>query len=191
MKNKAAEFYTKLSATEKKIFWLAVALVGSMFIDRVIILPVATTLTTLNTSLREQESSIRKSMNVLLHKDGIIAESHEYTAYSVEAKNPEEEMVGLLKEVEAVAEKSGVNLIYVKPANVKDEKGIKRYYSVLECEAPMEQVATFFHGIESSTKLLKIEKYQIQPKSKDSSTARVAVTVYKTVLASIAGPASI
>ncbi len=174
----------KLSATEKKIFWLAVALIGSMFVDRVIILPVSTTLTTLNANLREQEATIRKSMNMLLHKESIIAESREYMAYSVEAKNPEEEMVGLLKEVESVAEKSGVNLVYVKPANVKDEKGIKRYYCTLECEAPMEQVATFFHGIESSTKLLKIEKYQIQPKSKDSSTARSSVTVYKTVLAS-------
>ena len=183
MKNKAAEFYTKLSATEKKIFWLTMMVVGFMFVDRVIVLPVATTLTTLNTSLREQESSIKKSMNVLLHKDGIVAESHEYAAYSVEAKNPEEEMVGLLKEVEVVAEKTGVNLIYVKPANVKDEKGIKKYYCTLEFEAPMEQVATFFHGIESSTKLLKIEKYQIQPKSKESSIARCSVTIYKTVLA--------
>jgi hypothetical protein len=46
----------------------------------------------------------------------------------------------------------------------------------------MEQVPTFFQGIESSTKLLKIEKYQIQPKTKDSSIARCAVTIYKTVL---------
>ncbi len=183
MKNKVAVFYTKLSSTEKKIFWVAVVLIGFMFVDRVIVLPVSTTLTSLNVNLREQVSAIKKSMNVLLHKDGIIAESREYIAYSVEAKNPEEEMVGLLKEVEAVAEKSGVNLIYVKPANVKDEKGIKKYYAALECEAPMEQVATFFHGIESSVKLLKIEKYQIQPKSKDSSIARTAVTIYKTVLA--------
>ena len=183
MKNKAAEFYAKLSATEKKIFWMTAALVAFVFVDRVIILPVSTTLTALNTNLREQEISIKKSMSVLLRKEGIIAESREYMAYSVEAKNPEEEMVGLLKEVEAQAEKSGVTLIYVKPANVKDEKGVKRYYCTLELEAPMEQVATFFHAIESSTQLLKIEKYQVQPKSKQSSTARTAVTVYKTVLA--------
>ena len=183
MKNKATEFYAKLSAAEKRIFWVTVLFVGFVFVDRVIVLPVSTMLTTLNVNLREQESSIKKSMNVLLHKEGIIAESREYAAYSVEAKNPEEEMVALLKEVEAQAERSGANLLYVKPANVKDEKGIKRYYCTLECEAPMEQVATFFHAIESSTKLLKIEKYQIQPKSKESSTARCAVTIYKTVLA--------
>jgi hypothetical protein len=182
MQNKIVVFYTKLSATEKKILWLAVFVVGFMFVDRVIVLPVSTTLTSLNTNIREQESAIKKSMSVQLHKESIVAESREYVAYSVEAKNPEEELVGLLKEAEALAEKSGVNLIYVKPSNVKDEKGIKKYYSTLEFEAPMEQVTTFFHSIESSTQLLKIEKYHIQPKSKDSSLARCTLTIYKTVL---------
>ena len=180
---KPAEIYAKLSAGEKRIFWVTVTLVAFVFADRVIVLPVSTMLTTLNTSLHEQEASIKKSLSVLLHKEGIIAESREYAAYSVEAKNPEEEMVGLLKEVESTAERSGVNLIFVKPAAVKDEKGIKKYYCTLEFESPMEQVATFFHALESSTKLLNIEKYQIQPKNKESSTARCAVTIYKTVLA--------
>ena len=182
MKSKLIAFYKKLSKAERKILWLAALLVVLCFVDRVIVIPVVTTLTSLNTNIREQESSIKKSMNVLLHKDGIIAESRETMSYSVEAKNPEEEMVGLLKEVEASAEKSGVSLMYVKPANTKEEGGIKKYYCTLECEAPMEQVATFFHNIESSTKLLKIEKYQIQPKSRESSTARCTITIYKTVL---------
>ena len=47
----------------------------------------------------------------------------------------------------------------------------------------MDKMAGFFHTIESSTKLIKIEKYQIQPKSKQSSIARGTLTIYKTVLA--------
>jgi len=182
MKNKVTEFYSKFSSTEKKIFWVAMLLIGLLSVDQFIMLPVLKTLTSLQTNLRDQESSIKKSMAVLLYKDRIIAESREYSAYLVEAKDPEEEMVGFLKEVEVAAEKSGVSLVYIKPANVKDEKGSKKYYAVLECEALMEQVATFFHTIESSVKLLKIEKYQIQPKSKDSSIARCSVTIYKTIL---------
>ena len=180
--NKLAQYYSKLSKTEKKVLFVTLLFLGFAFADRVIVLPITTSLSSLTANIHEQEGAIKKSMNVLLHKEGIIAESREYMAYSVEAKNPEEEMVGLLMEVESVAEKSGVSLIYVKPGTVKEEKGIKKYYSNLECEAPMEQVATFFHSIESSTKLIKIEKYQIQPKSKESSIARCSVSVYKTVL---------
>ena len=176
------KFYAKLSKGERRTLVVTVLVLSLLFTDRVIVTPLTTTLASLNQSVREQENSIKKSMNVLLYKDGITAESREYMAYSVEAKSPEEEMVGLLREVEAVTERSGVNLIFVKPGAVKEEKEIKKYYANLECEGPMEQVATFFHDIESSSQLVKIEKYQIQPKSKESSIARCTVSVYKTVL---------
>ncbi len=175
-------FYTKLSISEKRVLLLTIILLGGTFIDRVVVLPLVTGMSSLSQSVKEQEAAIKKSLTVLEHKDGIVAESRDYEAYSLESKNPEEEMVGLLKEVESIAKKVGVSLIYVKPGTVKEEKNIKKYYSTLECEAPMEQVATFFHDIESSTKFLKIEKYQIQPRGKDSSTARCSVTVYKAVL---------
>ena len=182
MKNKLVDIYLKMAPTEKKILWAAVALVGLALADHVLIMPVGITLSGLNTSIREQESAIKKSMSVLLHKDGILSESRDYMSYSVEAKDPEEEMVGLLREVESVAEKSGVSLVYVKPAATHEEKSVKKYYCTLECEGPMEQVATFFHAIESSTKLLKIEKYQLQPKNKESTIVRGVITIYKTVL---------
>ncbi len=176
------KFYAKLSKGERRILFITILLLGLVFTDRVIVMPITTTLSSLSQNVREQEASIRKSMNMLLHKESIMAESKEYMSYSVEAKNAEEEMVGLLREVESVAEKSGVSLIFVKPGTIKEEKETKKYYANLECEGPMEQVATFFHDIESSNQLIKIEKYQIQPKGKDSSIARTTVSVYKTVL---------
>jgi hypothetical protein len=184
MNNPLAPFYAKLSKKEKSILFFTLFFLSITFVDRVIVLPLATSMSALSQSVRDQETAIKKSLSVLLHKDSIIAENRDYMAYSLEAKNPEDEMVGLLKEVELEANKAGVNLLYVKPGTMAEEKNIKKYYSTLECEATMEQVATFFHGIESSTKLLKIEKYQIQPKSKNSSIARCAVTVYKAVLSS-------
>lgn len=177
------DFYAKLKKGERRILFVTAFFLAALFVDRVIILPLSLSLNGLSNSIKEQEVAIKKSMSVLAHKETITAESREFAQYSLEAKNPEEEMVALLKEVESVAERSGVNLIYVKPGAVKDEKGIKKYYSNLEFDSPMEQAATFFHGVESSNKLLKIEKYQIVPKSKDSSIARCTVSVYKTVLA--------
>ena len=177
-----AQFYAKLKKGERRILAATVLVAGFAFVDRVIVMPILSTLTTLNQSVREQETSIRKSMNMLLHKETITAESNEYASYSIEAKNPEEEMVGLLKEVESVAGKAGVSLLYVKPGTIKDESGTKKFYANMECEGNMESVATFFHDIESTAQLIKIEKYTIQPKSKGSSSARATVPVYKPVL---------
>ena len=74
---KLTQFYAKLSKSEKKVLFATLLIAGLAFVDRVIVLPVATALSGLNTSIREQETAIKKSMNVLLHKEGIIAESHE------------------------------------------------------------------------------------------------------------------
>ncbi len=179
----ALAFYSKMKKGEKRIFAVTAVILLVVFVDQVIILPITTSLSSLSSTIREQESTIRKSMNVLLHKETIEEEAKEYAQYSLEANNPEMEMVSLLKEVEAVAERSGASLLYVKPGQISDQKGTKKYYAIMECEGPMEQVSTFFHGIESSNKLLKIEKYVIAPKSKDSSLAKCQVTIYKTVLA--------
>ncbi len=177
-----AKFYAKLKTGERRILAVTILFAGFAFVDRVIVMPITSTLSTLDQSVKDQETAIRKSMNMLLHKETITAETKEYESYSIEAKNPEEEMVGLLREVESVAGKSGVSLLYVKPGTIKDEAGTKKFYANLEYEGPMEQVATFFHDIENSAQLIKIEKYQIQPKSKGSSIARCTVSVYKTVL---------
>lgn len=177
-----AKFYAKLKPGERRILAVTVLFIGFAFVDRVIVMPITSTLATLNQSVKEQESSIRKSMNMLLHKEAIIATSNEYSSYSVKARNSEEEMVDLLREVESVAGKAGVSLLYVKPGTIKDDPGSKKFYANMECEGGMEQVATFFHDIESSSQLIKIEKYAIQPKSKGSSSAKATVSVYKTVL---------
>ena len=133
-------------------------------------------------SIRDEETAIRKSVYVLNKKSKIQTESKELSTYATEIKDPEEEMTALLKMIEAMTNQAGVNLVYVKPGVIKESPGVKKFYATLECESEMEQVATLFHTIESSPKLLKIEKYEIEPKSKDSSLARCAMTVSKTAL---------
>ena len=46
----------------------------------------------------------------------------------------------------------------------------------------MEQLTGFMYDIESSSRFLIIEKYQIEPKSKDFSVAECSMTISKIVL---------
>ena len=46
----------------------------------------------------------------------------------------------------------------------------------------MEQLVDFMYNIENSDKLLMIEKYQISPKSKESSVAKCAMSISKIVI---------
>ncbi len=179
---KAIDFYTKRSARERRVLIGTALVIGLLLADRIVVGPVYRNLVALDKETQNEEVAIRKSLHVLFQKDRILSESKEYIGYSVEAKNPEEEMVGLLKEIEGLADRSTVSLLYVKPGNSKEDGDAKKYSANLECEAQMEQIATFFHEIESSNKLLKIERYEIQPKNKDSSIARCVMVISKTVL---------
>ncbi len=181
MIKKLLDFYVKLSPREKKILYGTLFVISLFLVERLIIHPIAEKLVSLDKSILDQKIAVKKSMHVLLQKEKITRDAKDYASYSVESKDPEEEMTSLLKEIEALANNSSVTLSYVKPVSTKDSGNAKKYFASLECEAPMEELVGFFYSIESSTKLLKIEKYTIQPKSKDSSLARCTATVSKTV----------
>jgi O-acetyl-ADP-ribose deacetylase (regulator of RNase III) len=174
--------YTKLSKREKTILLGTTLILAGLFLDRLVIHQIMNRLSTLDRSIREEEAAVKRSLHILVQKNRILAESKELGEFSAAAGDPEEEMTALLKEIEILADRASVNLVYVKPATGADEKGVKRYLASLECESQMEQVAAFFHSIESSPKLLKIEKFSLQPKSRESSLARCTMTVSKTVL---------
>lgn len=179
---KLSEKYRKLSRREKTILYGTTAALLFLFVDRLVVAPIHEKLSSVDRAIRDEETAIKKSLHVLVQKNRIAAENREFMAYSVDGKNPEEEMTSLLKEMESLADRASVSLIYVKPANVESDRGITKHMATLECESQMEQIAGFFHSIESSTKLLKIEKFEIQPKNRESSLARCSMTVSKTVV---------
>ncbi len=179
---KLLQLYQKLTKRERTIFYAVCVVLAVLTADRLVIGPVFQKLLVLDRQTKDEEAAIKKSLHVILRKPQISAESKQFVVFSVEPENPEQEMTTLLKEVENIAGRSSVSLLYVKPGNSKEDGGTRKYYATLECEAQMAEVASFFHNIENSTKLLQIEKFSIQPKSKDSSIAKCAVTVSRTIL---------
>jgi hypothetical protein len=87
-----------------------------------------------------------------------------------------------LKEIEVLADKNSVYLIDMKPAGLKDLGTSRKYSITLNCEAQMEQVISFLYSIENSPSLFLIEKYQISPKSKETSVAKCNITITKVVI---------
>ena len=182
MINKIIALYQKLSKRERTILHVVFVAIGILVMDRIVIGPVFQKMSSLDRQIRDEETTIKKSLHVLLRKQQISNENRQFVIFSVDSKNPEREMTILLKEIENIANRSSVSLLYEKPGNTKEDGAIKKYFATLECEAQMSDVASFFHNIENSTKLLQVEKYSIQPKSKESSIAKCSVTVSRTIL---------
>jgi len=174
-------FLAHLSKREKVIFYAAISFLSLTLLDRLIISPVYSKIKSLNEEIQEKESIIKKNLRILSQKDRISSETAQYASFLNNAKSQEEEATSLLKEIEGLANKAGVYLVDMKPGGLKDKGLSKQYLINLNCESQMEQLAEFMYNIENSNRLLTIEKYQISPKSKESSVVRCSMSIAKIV----------
>ena len=172
----------RLSKREKVILYGTALFIFLMLLDRMIIYPVFQRMGYLDEEIRRREYTIRKNMHILAQKDRILSESAKYAPFLSSLKSEEEEITSLLKEVEILANKASVYLVDLKPVGSKEIGGSKKYVVTLNCEAQMEQIINFMYSIENSNKLLIIEKYQITPKSRESSLAKCSLNISKIVM---------
>jgi len=172
-------FLSRLSKREKLILYLSVFFVSLTLLDRLAISPISSKMRALDKEIQDKEAGIKRDIKMLAQKDRIAAESAKYNSFLDKTKSEEEETSSLLKEIESLAGKSTVYLIDMKPGGVKEAGQSRKYLVSLNCEAQMEQLVDFMYNIENSLKLLIIEKYQISPKTRESSVARCSMTVSK------------
>lgn len=172
----------RLSKREKIVFYASALFVSFALTDRLIISPILSKMKTLDEEMRGAESEIKNDLRILAHKDRISAESTQYRTFFEQPKTDDEEMTSILKEVENAANQTSIYLIDLKPAEIAVSGMSKTYRVNLNCEAQMEQLVDFMYNIENSNKILTVEKYQINPKSKESSVVRCRMTITKVAI---------
>lgn len=175
-------FLGRLSKKEKIILYIAVFIVSILILDRMIVSPVFFKIRSLNKELLQEQADIKKNLRILAQKDRILTESAKYSSFLGDGKVSDDEQVTLvLKELESLASKSSVYLVDMKPGGIKESGSSKRILVNLNCEAQMEQLVNFMYNMENSNALISIEKYQLTPKTKESSVAKCSISVYKVV----------
>ncbi|MDD5729625.1 MAG: hypothetical protein PHN57_00640 [Candidatus Omnitrophica bacterium] len=176
------KFISGLSKREKAVFYLAVIFLSITLVDRLIISPVSLKMKALDKQIKEKEENIVRDLHILAQKDKILAESVKNAPYVGKAKSEEELTTDILKEIENITSKSAVYLVDMKPAGVKNIGSSKKYLVNLDCEASMDQLIDFMYTIENTSKLLTIEKYDIAPRSEESNTMKVSMSISKMVI---------
>ncbi len=176
-------FFSHLSKRERVILYIAIAFLSLTILDRLIIHPVLSRMRFLDEEIRQEKLRIKRDLHILSQKDRIIEESQEYKRYFTEEDLSTEEITtSLLKEIGSLATKTSVCLIDIKPTGIKEGDMYKKYYVNLSCEAEMVKIIHFIYNIENSNSLLRIEKFNIGPKSEGTSIARCNMTISKTAI---------
>lgn len=174
-------FFLRLSKREKFVFYGALFFVSLTLLDQLVVSPVFSKIKFLDTEIKNREALIKNSLKIVTQKEKIVSARAKYSYLSSGFTSSDTEATSLLKEIEGMSSKSSVYLVDMKPAAVRGGSSEKFMIS-LSCEAQMEQLVDFMHNIENSDKLLMIDKYQISPKSKESSVAKCSMSISKIVI---------
>lgn len=173
----------RFSKKEKRIFYITFCLAVVFLVERLVLHPIFSKLKSMDEEIHKNEQGIRRSLQILSQKEDILSERKKYSHLIEGDVSEEEEAVSILKEIEGIANKSSVYLVDLKPAGLKKADNMSKYIVNLNLEAQMEQLVNFMYEVEASGKWLSIEKYEILPKSKDSSIAKCNLVVSKRVMA--------
>jgi len=172
---------SRLSKREKLILYAAAALISLAFLDRLLLRPILLKMKEIDKKIEQQKTTIKKNLRILTQKERILNEGNKYASYSIEAPSSEEE-VSLLKNIESLASESLIHLVAIKPIGSGEEEASKKYGVSLDCEAQMERIADFMYRVESSSDLLKVEKFNISQKAKESDIVKCSISVSKIVI---------
>jgi len=148
-----------------------------------VIYPVFSRIKSVGDEIQSKKLEIKKSIQILSYKDRILAEKAKYASYFKNVNSDDEVMTSTLKEVEGLANRSTLSILDMKPFGIKTEKdNTRRALVAVTCEGQMEQVIEFMYNIENSSTLLSIERFQISPKSKESTVAQCSFIIARVII---------
>jgi len=179
---KFKQFFSKLSKRERVVLYASVIIVVLGSMDRLVYQPIMNLFNELEQEIRSQENQLSKNMRFLAAREAISNRYSAYAAYAVTTGSDEEEVAGLLNEVEGVARKAGLALLNMKPKPAITTVFGKQYPVEVEVETEMTKLIKFIYGLRNSKYILGVKKLRLVPKGKKSSQIKGYVLIQKTVI---------
>jgi len=175
--------FDRFSKKEKLILFVACVCVVLALVDRMVVAPIISKLDSLKGQIRQKEEAVKRNLHIVSQKERIGHEVRKFASYFSDFDSEEENVTIFLKELEVLANKSSLSIVDMKPAGIKeDDNKVKKCVVTLSGEGQMEQIMDFMYNVENSNSLLTVERYQISPKSKETSVAQCSMTISKILM---------
>ena len=181
--------WDKLSKKEKIGLSVAFAFLALAFLDRLLISPVRTKFNALNLQIRISEKQLGGDMRNINQKKFIGEEYEQYLPYIRRSGSDEEEVAKILGEIEALARKSSVYLVDMKPrkprpiGSLREEVEFYKEYTVeIEAEGYMESLMSFIYQLNTSSQLLRVETLRLNLTKGDSNVLSASMLITKVLI---------
>ena len=174
--------WDKLSKKEKIGLSVAFAFLALAFLDRLLISPIRTKFNALNLQIRISEKQLGGDMRNINQKKFIGEEYEQYLPYIRRSGSDEEEVAKILGEIEALARKSSVYLVDMKPRKPREVEFYKEYTVEIEAEGYMESLMSFIYQLNTSSQLLRVETLRLNLTKGDSKVLSASMLITKVLI---------
>jgi len=178
-------FINGLSKKEKTLAYVSSFFILLVIMDRMVLLPLINRINNLDELILFQRNTIRDGLLILGYKDKIDADFKTLESfYSSEKKSDEEEFAAFLKEMENVANTSGIHIISISPTgNIENAKLYTKYEVKVDCTGQMDSIMQFLYNISASVNLIKVESIEITPPAKGAGEMKCSMIISKELVA--------
>jgi len=174
--------FSRISQREKYILYISVAVIGLVFIDKVILSPVMKVLDNLDRETLVQEGELEKSVRIVNNEDSITAEYDKNVQNLKKYSSNEEEIAALSSETEELARKTSVLVKNIKPLSTEETGLYIKYKIDVEVETEMPYLMDFIYQLEKSSQLVKVDKISLSPQKKNSPVLKAFLVISKSLI---------
>ncbi len=175
------DFLSRLSKKEKRLFYITVAIVSIVFLDRAVFKPVINKLESFNGKISVEEKKLEKSMLILAQEQAITSEYKKFAENIKQEQSDEEAIAILLSYLEKMANSVSVFILDMKPAPVEKSEFYKKYAVKIEAEAKISNLTDFIYQLENSPKLLRVSDFRLTPQKKET-VLKINMTVTEVLI---------
>jgi|CXWL01.1.fsa_nt_gi hypothetical protein len=188
------QFFTNLTPTQRRIFYVAVFFVTVALFDRLLVGPSLAKRAQIEQDITSEENSIKGDLKFLSYKGKIDKEKEILRPY-LSGVTPKEEdvMAEFLGKLDSFVKESGLTIQKNNRSNdqaeeskdTKEAKDFLVYKADLECSGNLEDVAKLIYSIDTSKEFFKILKINLaMKKTGDVEEMRAVMTVAKYIFPS-------
>lgn len=151
-------------------------------LDRMVVSPISSRINRSNQQVSLAEKQLGRHLRNLRQEQVISEEYRKYIKYVKKVGSDEEEVAGILGEIEELARKSAVYLVDIKPQMAKKVNFYKKYSVEVEAEGETESLVDFMYRLNNSPQLLRVAKLRFRLKEKESPIVKAVFIIVKVLV---------
>lgn len=173
------KIFSRFQKRERLLFTATVSLIAAVVLYVMVLEPVYSRWTNLSDELDTADSKLLKNLRLLTQKDSLKSEYDKYKDFIHQTASAEEQVAAAMGQIESFAMASGVKIISMKPTATKKFKAYKRFSVELISEGTIKQFLKFIYDMESSKKLLKVERLVLSLKGGQQDVLKGSLIINK------------